>query len=530
MAADKKRMMENGGSSLSRASRSNDAFLFGRRTHRAAHSMELRAALRTFEGAAAACAFLMAGIFCANALAAGEYDPSFDLWPLVRYWASPEKSERCLEALGPILEWRDSPAADRFYVRPLYNRRDDKSFQVVESEAPWPIGFGTGRPDLSRTAIYPLFLRDREKLSDGGTQSRIILIPLLYQRSGKGPNDLFIFPFGGVVHNILDRKKVVIALWPIYVYQEGKEAESWSVLHPIFTYVQWEDGGRGYKFWPLFGVNRRPEKLSKTFVLWPIYHSQYMKNDLGEFRRWWIFPFYGRIDDPSGWEWTVLWPFFGQRHEQEEKTSWYPWPVLGRRTGPEVSGWVFWPVYSTESRPGKKRVGFLWPLGWRRWAEKPDDLESSFRLIPLTFIEQEKRGKVESGAWQAWPLVKRSHEPDGSSCLEVPSLFPARSYAPWERNFAPFFRLFEYRRSADGTKSWSALWRLIRLDTGAADRYVEVAPVFDLHVRRTEEPKVRWSILKGLIGYEGSPEAREYRFLYFMTLLTSGYTKEQAAR
>ena len=57
--------------------------------------------------------------------------------------------------------------------------------------------------------------------------------------------------------------------------------------------------------------------------------------------------------------------------------------------------------------------------------------------------------------------MKYRHDADGARHLEVPSLFPLRWYAPWERNFAPFFRVFEYERAADGGTSWRALWRLV---------------------------------------------------------------------
>jgi len=288
---------------------------------------------------------------CAASPARNEYNPSLDAWPILRIWSDPDRRAHHGEALGPLLEWRSDPEAGAFFFRPLYNRRHDKDLHLVQSEWLWPFGTGTFRPDLAREVFYPLAVWDNETFPDGGLQKRRILLPLFYYRSGRSPTDWFLLPFGGVLHDFLGRKKIVIALWPLYVYQAGDNVRSWSFLHPIFTFIRWHDGGTGYKFWPLFGVNRRPGKLSKTFILWPIYQKQWMKSQDGEFNRLFIFPFYGKIDDPAGWEWTVLWPFISHRvnHNSGRDDLWYFWPFFGRKSGRGVSGRSFWPICSWET-------------------------------------------------------------------------------------------------------------------------------------------------------------------------------------
>ena len=101
----------------------------------------------------AALLLLVAG--CATSQDAGEKALALDLWPLLRTWHASESLSGG-EALGPIIEWRDAPDAREFYLRPLYNRRNDRESDVVEAECLWPIGFGTERPDLSRSVVFPL--------------------------------------------------------------------------------------------------------------------------------------------------------------------------------------------------------------------------------------------------------------------------------------------------------------------------------------------------------------------------------------
>ena len=280
---------------------------------------------------------------------------ALNLSPLCRLESTPAQSERGFEALWPIFEWRDSPAFEEFYFRPIYNRRTDKAQKITESDWLWPFGFGTGRTDVNRQVIYPLFLHEKGTASDGSPESRTILLPLLYQRSGHGPSDLLIFPFGGVIHNFLDREKIVIVLWPIYVYQRGREAQDWSILHPIFSYIRWDDGGRGFKVWPLFGINRRPNKLFRLFVLWPIFHYENVILPQGTIHAWAFWPFYSTETGPGGWDWSVAWPFISGHFERGETENWFPWPFLGRLSGEKVSGWTFWPAFSIDETPGEDR-------------------------------------------------------------------------------------------------------------------------------------------------------------------------------
>jgi hypothetical protein len=113
--------------------------------------------------------------------------------------------------------------------------------------------------------------------------------------------------------------------------------------------------------------------------------------------------------------------------------------------------------------------------------------------------------------------VKYRGDADGARHLEVPSLFPLRWYAPWERNFAPFFRVFEYERAADGGTSWRALWRLVRVDRSPAVNAVELAPLFRVYDRRPSAES-GWSVLLGLISCERTREVRTWRLLYFIKI------------
>jgi len=462
----------------------------------------------------------------------GDRAPEVDAWPLVRYWSDPEHKERHAEVLWPFFEWHDGPGASAFYARPLFNRRKDKESRVTESDWVWPIGSGTRRPDLVRGVLYPLCVWDRERLIGGETRHRFILLPLVIYRAGPGPTDFLFFPFGGILHNFLAHKKIIMALWPIYVYQEKPPTRRWSVLHPVFSRIRYEGGGGGFKVWPLFGWATQPGRHNKLFILWPIFQREWLKTERGESHRLFIFPFYGQIDEPGGSARTVLWPFFGYRRDDSAGHTdwWYPWPFLGHRKGEEIEGRTLWPLYAWERRPNRYHSEFLWPLGWY-WSQKgPDETQWSLRLVPLFFVEREDavEGHTEgrarpadtrrsSGAWQIWPLVKWRREATGEDSFEFPSVWPYRYHAEFERNFGPFFRLFEYRRSADGSRSWRLLWRLLQVDAWPQGRYVEATPLFRYSVEWGKKRRISWSALKGLAGCSSvDGRGRRWQVLYFI--------------
>lgn len=459
-------------------------------------------------------------------------------------WHPPLKyPEKHFDALHPVIEYHDVETASQFFLRPIYSRRNDKFNQVVEWDFAWPIVFGTSRPDLRRLVIFPLFVKDTLDTPGTGKVSRTVLLPLYFRKSTerdgvKQPGTFFVFPFGGVIRNFLGRDRILVVLWPIFVKQEKETATSYSVIHPIFTWVRWKDGSRGFKFWPIYGRNSVPGKFSNQFILWPFHVSQWDRSEMGETRRWWLWPFYGKMDGPGGWMWTVAWPFVSGRYEKNanETMYWYPWPFLGHRFGPERGGRTFWPIYRSTISPNRRHVSFLWPFGWYR-RERPGNANNfSLQIIPLMFFQRERSLRAErdaeknipvtrmdeSGGWQAWPLMRKRWNADGSGDFEMLSLFPMRNYGPWERNFAPFFRVFHYVRANDGGKSWRFLWRIVRVDRGAQESYTAVKPLFSVRSSEGEEPLHKWNVLGGLVGRERNADGVRWRVLYLLKWRTQG--------
>ena len=468
----------------------------------------------------------------ASCAVAGDYNPDVDLWPFLYVGKDPDKKERIVEVLGPFVSGHSSPERADLYLRPLYNSRLRRSGDVTLFEYVWPFGMGRRQPALTRWSLFPLFLRDVSRnYHDKVIQTRFFLLPFILYKSSPGkPLSFALWPFWGDLYHWYWRKHVTFVCWPFYVCQEGKHAVTYSVPWPFIDIVRWKAGGVGFKFWPFYAKNRRPDgRLDKGFVLWPFYSWLDATNKDGiETHRWMLWPFYGRIRDTSGGEDAVLWPFFihrwdHSRYRQEDRWE-YPWPFLGHRTGTgniPVSGRSFWPI-CTWQRHGERRYATVaWPFVWyfsmnRKTPEKYG--KGYFMFLPFYQNSWARKGGKSTSWLQVWPFVQRKKRLDGSLDVQVLSLWPDQQMlSGWMRNWQPFFRIYHGQWPAEGGYRTWVLGRMFRLDRTPAESYFELRPFVKVYSRertRMKPPASRWSILLGLLGREEEGGRAWVRFLW----------------
>ena len=474
------------------------------------------------------CAFLAIAMILAAGAGGAAADPEreIDLWPIFYYRSAPARRERVVEVIWPFLEWRREAETSHFFFRPFYNRRNFVEQRRVETEFLYPFGFGTFTPERRERWFWPLFLAGSRDLDEEEQSRRFFLLPLIIWKGGPdAPDDFMAFPIFGNLHRTAGKDRIVFVLWPIYTQDRKDTDRGWTVLFPFFRYERREDGA-AWKLWPLFGRAYRRGKNAKTFVLWPFYSRQWA--NLKQGGRWQslcIFPFYGTESSPAGRSWTVLWPFFKYTsRKQEYETAWYaPWPFLGRISGEQRRGHQLWPLYTYRAEPpkGRSRLILLWPFVWLEKEKTPETAESAFRILPLFWWARKQTSAGKGRLLQVWPLFKVFTEPDGFGHAEAPSILPLRWRDGWERNYAPFFRLFEWRREANGDRRWSILWRLLRWEAGEGRREFDIWPLISWRRReggKGEADVMRLSLLKGLMGYRRAGNRREVRLLYLIRL------------
>jgi len=179
------------------------------------------------------------------------------------------------------------------------------------------------------------------------------------------------------------------------------------------------------------------------------------------------------------------------------------------------------PFYIRTADKHGSTLSLLWPFFWWRNEHGKDRLLRSFRFVPFFWSEHERRGDRERSAFLIWPLFRRIRRLDGSVLGHFPTFLMTSRNNWWERHFAPFLRLLEYRRDREGTLDVRLLWRLVRWRSGPRDRFAEVAWLFSWYKGRRGRPgaegdRYRFTLLKGLFDYRLTANGRRVTLLYFI--------------
>jgi hypothetical protein len=114
-----------------------------------------------------------------------------------------------------------------------------------------------------------------------------------------------------------------------------------------------------------------------------------------------------------------------------------------------------------------------------------------------------------------WPLVSY-HREESVMRLRVLALWPGCDAGAVERNYAPLWSLYSRRRSAGDVED-ELLWGLCsyRRNTEGAMRF-SLFPVFEIERDPGDGDRKRWSLLKGLIGWERRELNKRWRLLYWI--------------
>jgi hypothetical protein len=140
-----------------------------------------------------------------------------------------------------------------------------------------------------------------------------------------------------------------------------------------------------------------------------------------------------------------MWPFFTYMRVGDRTEKKVLWPIFGRTTGTEESGFHVWPIYS-RSRTGKDEVTYvLWPLykeserypGERKWTQK--------RVLIIDKYETDDRGTF----FNICPFFEYRRG-CGETVFFFPSIIPWRSTG-FDRIIRPLMTLYEYRKKGDKT-------------------------------------------------------------------------------
>ncbi len=395
-----------------------------------------------------------------------------------------------VEALGgAILSRRDPASGARNYwaVRPILSNRFDANGDRFTWFLP-PLGFVDEDSERgTRVAQFLPIARYGTQVEASGfkTWSLLVLPGLYWAGHEDGRTQRAFFPFYGVVEKFLSMDRGTFALFPLWGRVERHGRTTDHFLFPIFSYSRGA-GGKSWRFWPFFGVNRWEGRYDRKFALWPFFHWQ--KNGLRDpedehQKSWFIWPLVGQAKRGPASQTTVLWPFFGYTTDPENGFwAWDgPWPLV-RFQGGDPDRPVrkrVWPFYSYYNGDGLTSRWYGWPIFNRRHEEYIDGTKDSTSFFPVwrsstrertepsIAREGEERGKpVGTERFRkVWPLGKvRSIRQDDRTIerdFTVVDLNPFQELRFVDEHYSWLWELYT-TKEREGTlrsRAWLGLWR-----------------------------------------------------------------------
>ncbi|MFT6109490.1 MAG: hypothetical protein ACJA2W_002412 [Planctomycetota bacterium] len=395
-----------------------------------------------------------------------------------------------IEALGGALLARSDPGTGRrsyWAVRPILSNQ----FDAVGDRVTWflpPLGFIDEDSERGgRVAQFIPIARYVTQLEPSGFKDwSLLVLPGLYWAAFEdGRTQRAFFPFFGVVEKFLSLDRGTFAFFPFWMRLERYGRTTDHFLFPIFSYSR-GTGGKAFRFWPFFGVNRWKGRYDRKFFLWPFFHWQHNGLQFPEDQQqksWFLWPLIGRSKRGPATQTTALWPLFGFTSDPETGFwAWDgPWPLVRFQGGdPEraVRKRV-WPFFSYYQGDGMMSRWLGWPIFNRRHEEYPDGTKDATLVLP--FWRSSTRVRTENeiaheGEEQGrpigterfrkvWPLGKVRSIHNGDERLQrdftVVDLNPFQELRFIDEHYSWLWELYTSKERGDTlrSRSWLGLWR-----------------------------------------------------------------------
>lgn len=430
-------------------------------------------------------------------------------------------SKKDYDILGPFITFKKSPESSEFGLRPLFYKANNTKKNISELDFLYPISSYKRVGTSTLTQVFIHIIRfEAQKLETGFVNKEFDFFPFIFYRNyeDKEQNHFAFFPFFGNLKNKFSKDEIDFFLFPIYLKSKSEGDITKSIVWPFLSF--YSGGHRGFRIWPIWGKRvRERDQLDQRFALWPLYvRSEKVFYGEKTYSRSFL-PFYSESKFLGVKRKSYFWPFIN--HLVNDKIGFErwdtPWPFVNFTKGPETQTRIF-PFYSRSMNQENDKEGFiLWPL-YRYSKVKLGDHTRDKKSFLLFLYSDEKLIPVDKGGKSGrkidlFPFFSYRKGNNGESSFHVFTLFEPfiRSNERLYRNYSSFWRIFEWKRTADNETYSSLFWNLYTMYSGNNSKVVEIRPIFPLFSYSRVEENLSLSLFGGLIGYK---EGRYFKLFY----------------
>ncbi len=386
---------------------------------------------------------------------------------------APDRAESRFR-LGPFFEYRATSGGGSFWaLRPFFASDADPVSDTRVTDLAWPLGTYHRDREEAWWRLGIAYGSDNDVRREDAAWKAAVF-PFYFQgRSRQGEDYWALFPIYGRLPHVLLMDDIDFVLFPLYLNYEVNRVEREYWLWPMFSRTGADPDINRVGVFPLFGRTRRGEN-SHLYLFWPFWTSAEYREARNPGSFWMLFPVAGRVERDKERQWMFVPPFFSYAKTDTAERWRLPWPFYESETGKGYAKRSIWPLYGSLSREDEQRRYALWPFFETFSLRGKSRRTERTRLFPLYVSEtvyaagSDGVERAVEGYTRVWPFYAREWKGDAST-LRAPSLSLIRQSSAIERNWAPFWTLYE-RDERDGIVAHDALWGLFRY------RYVVEAP------------------------------------------------------
>jgi hypothetical protein len=441
------------------------------------------------------------------------------VWPLIDYRDSPKEGFSNLSILGPLFKWQKTSEQQDLALRPLFYTVSDARSDSAATDYLYPLATSESTPNVTRFQALQFYQKNVFRKEEEKKQERdFMLFPFLITGTSRkhGPYTS-LFPIYGDIYDRFWRDEYHYVLFPLYGRTVKNGTTNWNVLYPVFSVTAGENE-TGFQMWPLYGQAAKEGVYRKRFALWPLFMQEEKGLDTANpVSKLYLLPLYAASDSATASSRSYLWPFFGHSLDRAAKEeSWdLLWPLWRFVRGEQRNTTFVLPFYGHEQNRDDGKTWYLWPLWKREQLRSPSYRQDKDRLLYFLFSDNVETWPTDSAQQRRtalWPLFVYNRSTKGVKSVSFPApVEPILNKDGIEKNWAPFWRLYQQRWNDRGDSAASLLWNLYWHEKRGADIAYELFPLLRY---RAESRLNEVQILKGLVNYRKQADRHQLRLLW----------------